>query len=146
VIENVSLSGNTHSKENAYILHHTIKGKTNCWQFQISHNTGNIKDPGQSGHQMFSSVSHCFCFVEIIQNNWKHHLDRVRLLRRDRDLERERDLELEDRERRLPPLRRVSSTNRILRPFSSVSSSLSMAFLMSECVANSTTLENKTTY
>ena len=76
------------------------------------------------------------------QNKHQHYLDRVRLLRRDRDLERERDLELEDRERRLP-LRRVSSINRILLPFSSVSSSLSMAFLMSECVANSTTLHHK---
>lgn len=65
-------------------------------------------------------------------------LDRVRLLRRDRDLERERDLELDERDRRRP-LRRVSSINRILRPFSSVSSNLSIAFLISECVANSTT-------
>lgn len=75
-------------------------------------------------------------------------LERLREERRDRERERrrerERDRLLDDRERPRPlrPFRVLrSSTKRMRRPFSSVSSSFSMAVRMSELVANSTTLE-----
>lgn len=62
--------------------------------------------------------------------------DLERDLERRRDLERDLDLEREGR----------SSTRRMRRPFSSVSSSFSMARFMSERVANSTTLKGKKYY
>lgn len=64
----------------------------------------------------------------------------------ERRLDRERLLlVVEERERPLRPLRRVSSTKRIRRPFNSVSSNFSIAVFISFKVANSTTLktENK---
>lgn len=73
-------------------------------------------------------------------------LERLREERRERERERrrerERDRLLDDRERPRPlrPFRVLrSSTKRMRRPFSSVSSSFSMAVRMSELVANSTT-------
>jgi len=67
--------------------------------------------------------------------------ERLLLLERDSRLrERERDLERLELRLRFPrPLRPRSSTNRMRRPFRSVSSSLSMAAFISAAVANSTT-------